>query len=189
MLLIAYCRISLRSTVPRSSIFKLRKGGDKPVTPMSPILNKVSDLRVGATGWFAPHMTYGNFVQENPEIFASHDEIHWTIPDGVKNPLIPSPQGAWDHNSDPDIFLDGKLWLYYRETRPISAPPENRIYLTTGVDGVAWTSPAPRCWRRVETRRSSCRRPLSTTIVRSGCGPLKNTKTNFIWCGARVPTA
>jgi hypothetical protein len=101
----------------------------------------------GPAGWrywmVCTPYAYGNFVQENPEIFASHDGIHWTIPDGVNNPLISSPQGTWDHNSDPDMFfLHGKLWLYYRETRPISEPPENRIYLTSSVDGVAWTSPA-----------------------------------------------
>lgn len=85
---------------------------------------------------------YANFVQENPEIFASHDGIQWIIPDGVKNPLIPSPQGTWDHNSDPDmLFLNGNLWLYYRETRCTSGPPENRIYLTRSADGVHWSSP------------------------------------------------
>jgi hypothetical protein len=82
---------------------------------------------------------YANFVQENPEIFASHDGIQWIIPNGVKNPLIPSPGAIWDHNSDPDmLFLDGKLWLYYRETRRTSGPPENRIYLTTSSDGLRW---------------------------------------------------
>src|SRR5215467_6091150 len=40
---------------------------------------------------------YANFVKENPEIFASHDGIYWTIPDGVQNPLIPSPEALWDH--------------------------------------------------------------------------------------------
>jgi hypothetical protein len=85
---------------------------------------------------------YANFVQENPEIFASYDGVHWTVPDGVTNPVIPSPPGSWDHNSDPDmLFLDGKLWLYYRETRRSSSPAENRIYLTTSVDGVEWSSP------------------------------------------------
>jgi hypothetical protein len=105
------------------------------------------DQGFGPAGWrywmVCTPYAYGNFVHENPEIFVSHDGIHWAIPDGVKNPLIPSPEGTWDHNSDPDMFfLHGKLWLYYRETRPISEPPENRICLTTSVDGVAWTSPA-----------------------------------------------
>jgi hypothetical protein len=100
----------------------------------------------GPAGWrywmVCTPYAYANFVQENPEIFASNDGIHWTIPDGAKNPLIPSPQGTWDHNSDPDMFfLNGKLWLYYRETRPTLLPPENRIYLTTSEDGMHWTLP------------------------------------------------
>jgi len=85
---------------------------------------------------------YANSVHENPEIFASHDGIHWTIPNGVKNPLVPSPDGIRDYNSDPDMFfLKGKLWLYYRETRFMSGPPEARIWLTTSVDGAHWSSP------------------------------------------------
>lgn len=85
---------------------------------------------------------YANFVHENPEIFSSHDGIHWTIPDGVKNPLIPSPEGSRDYNSDPDMFfLNGKLWLYYRETRWTSESAESRIWLTTSVDGAHWSSP------------------------------------------------
>jgi hypothetical protein len=85
---------------------------------------------------------YANFVQENPEVFASHDGIHWIVPDGLKNPLIPSPLGVWDHNSDPDMFfLNGNLWLYFRETRRTSSPPENRIYLTRSDDGVCWSPP------------------------------------------------
>jgi hypothetical protein len=88
-----------------------------------------------------PH-AYANFVHENPEIFASHDGIHWNIPNGVKNPLVLKPQGTQDYNSDPDMFfLNGKLWLYYRETRHSSDIPENRIYVTTSADGVHWSSP------------------------------------------------
>lgn len=85
---------------------------------------------------------YGHFVYENPEIFASHDGIHWTIPDGAQNPLIPKPKAAMDYNSDPDMFfLGGKLWLYFRETRVSPRVPENRIYLTTSPDGVHWNPP------------------------------------------------
>jgi len=85
---------------------------------------------------------YAHFVHENPEIFTSHDGIHWTIPDGVTNPLIFRPEGAWDYNSDPDMFfLNGKLWLYYRETRHAQGLLETRIYLSTSGDGAHWTSP------------------------------------------------
>lgn len=86
---------------------------------------------------------YANFVYENPEIFVSHDGINWTVPDGVKNPLFPSPKGIWDYNSDPDMFfLNGKLWLYYRETRKTRDIIESRIFLATSADGVNWSLPS-----------------------------------------------
>jgi hypothetical protein len=54
---------------------------------------------------------------ENPEIFASYDGISWAMPDGAQNPLVPTPAGAGDHNSDPDVvFHENQLWLFYRET-------------------------------------------------------------------------
>jgi hypothetical protein len=100
----------------------------------------------GTGGWrywmVCTPYAYANFVHENPEIFASHDGIHWTIPDGLMNPLIFKPDGAWDYNSDPDMFyLNGKLWLYYRETRHTLGLVETRIYLTTSRDGAHWALP------------------------------------------------
>lgn len=87
-------------------------------------------------------LAYGNFVFENPEIFASHDGISWVIPEGGRNPIVPSPDGAWNYNSDPDLlFVDQKLWLYYRETRRTSGPSLHRILLVTSEDGAQWTSP------------------------------------------------
>jgi hypothetical protein len=85
---------------------------------------------------------YANFAYENPEIFASHDGINWIVPEGVRNPLVPCPKGPRDYNSDPDMFfLDGKLWLYYRETRSVSGQKENRIYLTKSTNGADWIPP------------------------------------------------
>jgi len=87
-------------------------------------------------------LAYGNFVFENPEIFASHDGISWVIPEGGQNPIVPCPDGLWDHNSDPDLlFVDRQLWLYYRETRRTTGPPLHRILLVTSENGVQWTSP------------------------------------------------
>jgi len=83
---------------------------------------------------------YGNFVHENPELFASHDGIQWAIPDGVRSPLIPRPEGQWDYNSDPDmLFLNRELWLYYRESQARPTEWETRIYLTTSRDGTNWS--------------------------------------------------
>lgn len=107
---------------------------------------------------------YANFYYENPEIFASHDGINWTVPDGVRNPLIPSPKGLWDYNSDPDMFfLSGKLWLYYRETRHAPGSPETRIYLTTSDDGAHWTSPVEVLFARGDEALL-----MSPTVVHQG---------------------
>ena len=87
-------------------------------------------------------LAYGNFVFENPEIFASNDGISWVIPESGRNPIVPCPSGPWDYNSDPDLlFVDKKLWLYYRETRPTTGPHHHRILLLTSDDGVQWTPP------------------------------------------------
>ncbi len=108
---------------------------------------------------------YLNFVWENPEIFASHDGIHWTVPEGAKNPLVSRPEGMWDHNSDPDMFfLEGKLWLYYRETRRTSGEPEIRIFLIRSEDGVNWT---PRV--EVLQERGDTSLLMSPAVVHEGC--------------------
>src|SRR5208337_5394840 len=46
---------------------------------------------------------YAEYRYENPEIFASYDGLHWTIPNGLQNPLVQKPAGTMDHNSDPDM--------------------------------------------------------------------------------------
>jgi len=83
---------------------------------------------------------------ENPEIFASHDGVFWSIPDGARNPLVPPPKTAGDHNSDPDmVFHEDQLWLFYRETlksnEPMKKPDTNTIYLTKSKNGVQWSPP------------------------------------------------
>lgn len=81
---------------------------------------------------------------ENPEIFASYDGITWTVPEGVRNPIVPSPGGVCDHNSDPDmIFHENKLWLFYRQTLQGNGqkkPAENSVYLMKSKDSVEWSS-------------------------------------------------
>lgn len=83
---------------------------------------------------------------ENPEIFASYDGIFWAAPDGARNPLVPTPRVAGDHNSDPDmVFHENQLWLFYRETRKSKeakkAAETNIIYLMKSRDGVEWSRP------------------------------------------------
>ena len=83
---------------------------------------------------------------ENPEIFVSHDGVAWTTPDGIHNPLVPTPKTEGDHNSDPDlVFCQNELWLFYRETmrskEPSKTPDENTIYLMKSADGIRWSTP------------------------------------------------
>jgi hypothetical protein len=89
---------------------------------------------------------YGDAYFENPEIFVSWDGVTWAVPDGSQNPVVPSPQIAGDHHSDPDLLFCGdELWLFYRLTlRSKTAgkrPNENKIYLMKSTDGVRWCKP------------------------------------------------
>jgi hypothetical protein len=79
---------------------------------------------------------------ENPEIFVSRDGIHWRVPDGLSNPLVPSPSATGDHHSDPDmVFHQGCLWMFYRQTIRSKTPNENRLFLMKSWDGLRWSSP------------------------------------------------
>lgn len=104
---------------------------------------------------------------ENPEIFASYDGIFWTVPDGSRNPLVPPPKAAGDHNSDPDmVFHENQLWLFYRETRRSKEPKKtldtNIIYLMKSRDGVQWSRP-------LEILRDSTGRGLlSPAVIHDG---------------------
>lgn len=100
----------------------------------------------GSKGWkywlVCTPYPYANYLHENPELFASHNGIDWAIPDGLKNPLIASPEGTKDYNSDPDLlFVDGRLWLYFRDSRFISGTAKAQVWLTTSEDGAHWTAP------------------------------------------------
>jgi hypothetical protein len=89
---------------------------------------------------------YWNSRFENPEIFASCDGLAWVVPEGLQNPIVPTPRTDGDHNSDPDIlFHQGELWLFYRTTlrskKPGKTPDQNKIYLTKSADAANWSAP------------------------------------------------
>ena len=95
----------------------------------------------GYTHWIAytPYASSNNQV-ENPSIEASNDGIVWETPAGLTNPLVPSPGGASDFNSDPElIFDDKKLKMYYRES---NLGVNESIKIMESSDGVNWSSPA-----------------------------------------------
>lgn len=80
----------------------------------------------------------GNSDYENPSIAVSHDGRHWSVPDGVANPLVPKP--ITGYNSDPDLTYDAvnnRLVMLYRQV----GPQYNTIYSMSSTDGVHWTEP------------------------------------------------
>jgi hypothetical protein len=93
----------------------------------------------------------GNDRLENPSILASNDGLHWSVPPGATNPLVPAP--PCDHNNDPDMLYNaatGELWMYYLDTRRAvrcgahqGQPYYNHNYLKLirSTDGVHWTAP------------------------------------------------
>lgn len=89
---------------------------------------------------------YADSSAENPELFVSYNGVNWFVPDGLCNPLVPTPKSPGDHHSDPDIlFHDDRLWLFYRETlrskRPADSPDRNKIHLMHSSDGLRWSVP------------------------------------------------
>ena len=85
---------------------------------------------------------YGNSQTENPSVLASLDGVNWLVPDGLVNPIVASPAGSRDHNSDCSIiFYNNQLWLYYRETLKSTSPTQNRVFLTKSSNGSTWSAP------------------------------------------------
>lgn len=97
-------------------------------------------LRGGWRGWeywmVVNPYPRGNPAFENPSIVVSRDGLHWVVPPGLQNPVV--PQDA--PNSDPDLSYDpvgDRLILYYRQVRDGA----NVITSTDSRDGVVWTAP------------------------------------------------
>ncbi|MCA1021665.1 hypothetical protein [Halobacillus litoralis] len=79
---------------------------------------------------------------ENPSILVSHDGKIWDVPTGLTNPIVDTPPGDDNHNSDPCLeYYNGKLYLYYRETLKTASPRQQRIYLMKSSNGVDWSYP------------------------------------------------
>jgi hypothetical protein len=117
----------------------------------------------GWTHWmvYTPYASSNNQI-ENPSIEVSNDGITWQTPAGLTNPIVGTPVGASDFNSDPELmFDDGKLKIIYRETL-ISTSIENMKY-TESSDGITWSATTT-----IFSNAFATERPLSHTIAWNG---------------------
>lgn len=83
-----------------------------------------------------------NANYEDPSVLASHDKVNWVVPNGVTNPIVPTPPINNDHNSDGILVFDpdtNTLYMYYRETLKSKNPIEHRVFVKTTSDGENWT--------------------------------------------------
>lgn len=94
---------------------------------------------------------YTNDRFENPSIVVSQDGKIWTVPHGLKNPVIPAPSdvAAGGHNSDPQLVMHGdtmEMWYRYNPARKNikfrrADSNINQIYRVTSKNGVEWSKP------------------------------------------------
>ncbi|MDR3551803.1 MAG: hypothetical protein P4L75_01635 [Clostridia bacterium] len=114
---------------------------------------KVLYFKNGWNGWnywmsYTPYPNT-NDKYENPSLAVSQDGVTWTIPKGLRNPVIGSPADvrSGGHNSDPDLVMCGRtmeLWYRYNPARRHGGQADssiNRIYMMASVNGTRWTAP------------------------------------------------
>lgn len=109
-----------------------------------------------ANGWkgykyWMAYTPYPNYVDryENPCIVVSNDGVNWTVPKGLKNPIIPHPKDVamGGHNSDPHLVLNYKnnameLWYRVNKGTPKKrAGGEDFIYKVVSKNGINWSKP------------------------------------------------
>lgn len=84
---------------------------------------------------------FGNDRLENPILRVSEDGTHWSVPAGVSDPLVETPDDPSRHWSDTDLVLhDDTLFLLFRGCASDSS--EAQLLLMTSTDGVQWSTPA-----------------------------------------------
>jgi hypothetical protein len=79
---------------------------------------------------------YENDQYENPSVVVSNDGLLWSEPNGIQNPITPTPLVG--HNCDCDMIYNpncDQLWLYYIETDDLTYA---NVYLKTSQNGVDW---------------------------------------------------
>jgi predicted GH43/DUF377 family glycosyl hydrolase len=78
----------------------------------------------------------GNDDYENPSVIVSNDNVTWSEPPGLTNPLAPFVNGVL---ADADLLLVADtLRLYFNET---NNDGQGHVCLLTSADGVTWEGP------------------------------------------------
>ena len=102
------------------------------------------DVHYNANGWngykywmvMTPYPN-GNDDYENPSILTSNDGFSWVVPEGLINPIDPTPSAG--SNSDVDIVYNetsSRLEVYYVE----SGAGTSYLKLRTSTDGINWSN-------------------------------------------------
>lgn len=145
---------------PPSSLFALTtetyEGSGQAVHPDH--ITLPAPWAIGSSVLVATPYPGGNADFENPSIFTSTDDLGWTAPAGVDNPLVRPSDG---YLSDPDWLYDpesSEIWLYYRQVTT-----QNLIWLIRSSDGTRWSEPV-----LVASDRNH--RIISPTVVRRAEG-------------------
>jgi hypothetical protein len=110
---------------------------------------------------FTPYPSQDNQV-EDPSIVASNDGVTWVVPEGLTNPIEPSPGGSNDYNSDTHLILasDGHLYCFWRSVDGTFPGAEERIYYRRSPDGVAWSDRV-----LVVAHNVTVSRPVSPAVI------------------------
>lgn len=77
---------------------------------------------------------------ENPSVVASGDGRTFTVPAGLRNPIVDAPRAKKDYNSDPELVREpttNRLTLFYRQV----TRDANTIFSVGSADGVRWSAP------------------------------------------------
>ncbi|MEK3910892.1 hypothetical protein [Paenibacillus sp. FSL H7-0331] len=99
----------------------------------------------------------GNDQLENPSVVVSDNGIHWTVPTGLSNPVVPSPGTTADYLSDPHLFVhDKQMYMIYREYLRSVTPFEERWFIMHSLNGIDWGPPVEITYNNKSIQVSAC---------------------------------
>ena len=115
-----------------------------PSTLADGLATHPSLIDFGASKWngyrywmaFTPYPGTDN---ENPCIACSNDNVNWVMPNGLTNPLVPTPEQGY--NSDTEMIYipeTNSLRIYYRQ---YGFDDNVQIFCIESTDGTTWSEP------------------------------------------------